>query len=366
MRERKVRILHEGQEYFLLDRGRDGHGRTIAFLRRLDDTKPPPDDAQRVLTDLGEYEWIASFSDGELRVEPAHAALAPALQSIVTRYLDESRHGRARDGATPYWTITVRGEPVFELSKALPHGLAVLIWSDEARAEAAAASRKGIETSDLVVERIHDLASFLIACRNDGFVGATLDERDPVFFCLDENEEPRHLRLAVDAGGKLTQRLLAADGSWDAWDGDEDITPEVDIESADEHMVVRIGEVPWLGFFENTPLFALARKGAPSALHVEEPAADDDQAPAFCPIFQDTELAEEFVREHGRRGLEPTPIPDLGALALEMSRRGATLRLHPDSHRARGATMWWSDGAVVLDSFSGLWKSAEHGAFEKT
>lgn len=366
MRERKVRILHEGQEYFLLDRGREGHGRTIAFLRRLDETKPPPDDAQRVLTDLGEYEWIASFSDGALHVEPAHAALAPTLQGIVTRYVDESRHGRAREGTTPYWYVSVRGEPVFELARALPHGLSVMVWSDEAKAEAAAVARKGIESSDLVVERIHDLGAFLVACRNDGFAGATLDEHDPVFFCLDENEEPRHLRLAVDAKGKLTQRLLSGDGSWDAWDGDEDLNPEVDVESADEHMVARLGEVPWLGYFENAPLYALARKGAPSAIHVEQPEADDAQGTAFCPIFQETELAEDYAREHGRRGLEPTRIDDLGALASEMSRRGATLFLHPDSHRARAATLWWSDGAIVLDSFSGLWKSAEHGAFEKT
>ncbi|MBK6940385.1 MAG: hypothetical protein IPH13_09310 [Planctomycetes bacterium] len=366
MRERKVRILHEGQEYFLLDRGREGHGRTIAFLRRLDDTKPPPDDAQRVLTDLGEYEWIASFNDGALHVEPAHVALAPTLQGIVTRYVDESRHGRARDGTTPYWYVAVRGEPVFELARALPHGLSVMVWSDEGKAEAAATARKGIESSDLSVERIHDLGAFLVACRNDGFAGATLDEHDPVFFCLDENEEPRHLRLAMDAKGKLTQRLLSGDGSWDAWDGDEDLNPEVDVESADEYMVARIGELPWLGYFENAPLYALARKGAPSAIHVEQPDADDSQATAFCPIFQETELAEDYAREHGRRGLEPTRIDDLGALASDMTRRGVTLFLHPDAHRARAATMWWSDGAVVLDSFSGLWKSAEHGGFEKT
>jgi len=367
LRNRKIRILHEGLEYFLVDRGRTRATRVLTLLRRVEDESTCADGALLVKTDVGPCQAVAHWTQGEVRLEKGHEKLAEAFEGVVTRYLEEFRVGRKRPGATPYWFLSSRRRPLFSLERSQPAGLAVLAYSSEAAAKAAAVKRHGIDAPDITIETVTDLVDFLEARAIEGFAGAMLDDRVPIYFCSDPAGAARFLKVDLDErSGRLDHGLLDEDGSWKVYDGEEEIFPDLDQDIVDEAMVERIGEVPFFGFREGLVLHQLEQKTEPGRpATIELPEDSDTNGVPLCAVFHDLDLLESFCAEHGFDHLRSAPIDDLTALATWCEREGRTLTLHPEGHRARTATLWKNDNRVLLDSFSGIWRTTDGVAFEK-
>lgn len=365
MRNRKVRVIHDGEEFYLVDQGRTRASRVITFLKPLKsaDAASACDNTARVRTDIGDCRPVANWTEGGLEVEKDCEGLRSAFAGIVERYLEEFRVGRSRQGARTYYFLSIDRLPLYALSSAHPTGLSVLVFSDEEGARAAARQRRSLDGRDIRIESTQNLHDFLCARATDGFAGATLDEKDPLFFCLDASGSPRCLRLTVDEeSGRLDHLLLTTDGEWQSYDGEEDLVPELDQDVVDRHMLDRLGPIPYLGFCEGAPLLRPVRSGSAGGL-VILPAAEEDHGPPVSPVFADEQLAREFLEEHDLGACELEPVVDLAALIGRADREGAVVQLHPGGHRARSGVLWMADGRVILDSFSGLWSSRDGRSF---
>ncbi len=362
MRPRKVRVLHDGKEFYLLDTGRNERSRVLTLIKKCD--RELADGAPVVVTDQGDYVAVARWRGGEIAVETGNEELREPFAKIVTRYLDEFRTGRARTGITPWYFLSVDRKALFGVSKAQPYGLAVEIYSDAKTAARAAATRQSIEGRTITVEETGDLSDFLEARAAEGFAGGILDDRDPIYFCADSAGNPKFLKLTLDPeSGEIEHFLLDDLGNWKLYEGQEEIVAEIEIDqdAFDEHMVDRLGSTPFLGYHEGIRFHRFVRKepGAdPNGLvlvHCEE----DGEGDLVCPIFHDLELAEAFREEHVQEPVDLVPIDDLAGFLDAAQREGRAVRVQPHGHRARGGVMWTKDGTIYLESFSGMWSSRD-------
>ena len=372
MRNRKIRILHEGNEYYLVDRGRTRASRVITFLKRLEgDAERAADGAVLVKTDVGDCVTIASWTQGELTIDRGRKDLKKALTEILERYLEEFRVGRKRRNAPStdptYYFLSVDKLPLYALSNAHPTGLSALVFTSEEQARKAAEQRRGIEARPIAIEPIGDLFDFLSARATEGFAGATVDEVDPIFFCLDEAGAPSFLRLSLDKqSGRLEHHLLDAEGTWSPYEGEEELTPEFDQDILDQQMTDRLGDIPFLGFVERMTFYRPVADDDPEHLVAVPLDPEDGDERVISPLFHDEEAAREFIGEHLTDDHELVETEDIPALCRLAERQGLVVQLHPGSHRARGGTFWMHGEELILDSFSGLWTSTDGADFGKS
>jgi len=362
---RKVRFLHDGLEFFLVDGGREAGSRILTLLRRCED--PPPEGAVLVTTDLGPCESVAVWRDGAIELESRFEELREPFEKLVTRYLSEFRTGRPRPGAEPYYFLTIDNAPLFELTMALPYGLSVLIYTEQKAAENAATLRSGTGGRAIVVEQTGDLADFLEARIAEGFAGAWLDERDPVFPCRDSAGHPRFLRVSLSGtDGEIEHHLLEDGGRFRTYEGQEDIETEIDIDvdRHDEFMRERLGDIPFLGYFEGIRFHRPASPAAPND-PVFVQCDEDCEGEVVAPIFHDLELGQAFLDEHGLQDHSLETIDDLSAFVADVERRGRVVRIQPGTHRARGGLSWSARGELYLDTFSGLWAARDGVGFAR-
>ena len=297
-------------------------------------------------------------------MEDGNENLTEAFQGIVERYLEEFRVGRKRTDTRTYHFLSVDRLPLYSLSNAHPTGLAVLVFRNERDAELAAERRQGIDAREIQVEHTQDLHDFLCARATDGFGGALLDERDPIYFCLDELGAPRYLRLAVDEeSGRLVHELLRADGEWESYDGEEEITPHLDQEIVDRHMVDRLGETPFFGYHDNIEFLRIEDPKNPGSIVSVRSEDEDGDGPAVSPLFHDAELADGWLDDHGLDHCTLASVDDLPAYVEQVANEGCVLQLQPGAHYARSGSIWSTHGRLILDSFSGLWSSIDGRSF---
>lgn len=363
MRSRRVRILHDGQEFYLLDTGHGARSRVLTLIRKHDDNEDTT--APRLATDLGVCVAIASWRQGEVAVEAGFESLRDPFAKICERYLEEFRIGKQRSRETEHFILTVDRQPLFTLAKPHPSGLAVLVFSDRSAAKKAAADRVGIESRPIELEECGDLADFLTARFAEGYAGAMLDDRDPIFFMQESNGQPRFLKIAPDPeSGDMEHYLLGEGSHWNLYEGAESITIDLDPDDQDTLMIERLGEIPFLGFYEGIRFLAPRVRSAPDGLVLVHCEDESDSAPV-CPIFHDHEHAEEFVAEHVLEPNDLVPIDDLMAFVTEVSAAGRAVRIEPGNHRARSAVLWKSGDSILLDSFSGMWRSRDGVVFTR-
>ena len=367
MRNRRIRILHEGHEYYLVDRGSASSSRVITILKRAEKEEAQGSEAVRVLTDLGDCLAIANWSAGEVHMEPGHEELGPAFQEIVERYLEEFRVGKRAENSRPYFFLSCDGLPLHAFAKAQPAGLSVLVFSSKDAAAAAASSREKQLGAPVKVETIGDLSDFLAARASEGLAGGMLDGLDPIYFCSNDQGEPGYLRVALnESNGSLDYSILGADGLFSAYEGEEELTPEIDQDLFDQYMVDRLGEIPFVGYDGSAGFQTLANARDPETPAAIEPSEEfGSEGRQFTPLFTLPELAREFMDEHGLDDHRVVPVADLKDLAGLAAEDGRMLLLQPGGHRAVSGTLWGNGGTVVLDSFSGFWHSRDGKRFSR-
>ncbi|MFH0944805.1 MAG: hypothetical protein V2A76_06375 [Planctomycetota bacterium] len=365
MRNRRIRILHEGHEFYLVDRGNASSSRAITILKRAEKEEAEGSSAARILTDLGDCLAIANWTEGEVRMEAGHEKLGPVFQEIVERYLEEFRVGKQTADTRQYFFLSCDGLPLHALAKAQPAGLSVLVFSSSEEAGAAAKSREEQTGTPVKTEAIGALRDFLAARATEGLAGGLLDGRDPIYFCSNEQGEPGYLRVVLnEAEGSLDYSILGADGLFGPYEGEEELTPELAQDLFDQYRVERLGEIPFLGYDGSACFHTLANVQDPEVPAAIELSEDLGSAGwPFTPLFPDPELAREFLVEHGLVDHLTVPVRDLRGLADIAAEDGRLLLLQPGGHRAVSGALWGKGGTVILDSFSGLWHSRDGKRF---
>ncbi|MEW6745748.1 MAG: hypothetical protein AB1486_23615 [Planctomycetota bacterium] len=369
-----TRVLHNGHEFLLVDERHRGSPRTITCMVRSSD---PTFDGIRgpgiLPTSLGNWTPIGVWENASCR--PLHGrahSWMSTVSQVVDLYLEERRRLRLRSRPKRYWHLAVDSQIVFCFTPAHLHGLAIPLFSSRNAARSAAgtgaprtaatpsprgpASVPGLGVGECSVELVDDLCEFLASVAKAGFAGALLDETHPIFFCVDPSGNAHFLKIGLLPDTEITESLLQPDGSWTPYEGDPELELFVDQDACDALMLEMLGDIPFYGYTRDLDLYALyPLKGSEPLILPSE----DERGFGTVPLFHEVTHAEEFMKYHDLDRHELRPVRDLVELLGFAAQRSSVVRLQPDAHRARGATLWLQDREIILDSFSGFWHSAD-------
>jgi hypothetical protein len=358
---RKTRILHGDDEYLFVEAPGDDAGPALLILARPDNLRAVPvGSAPTHQSEHGAWCPVARFDGETLLLAPdPPAGLADRLREMLPRYVEQQRQkiAAAKHSA---WYVLTDGHVLHALHPAQPAGLLLKLYREEAAARAALAAIGGEGT----VLSTGDLREFLELRAEEGFAGALLDEREIVFFFLDKESRIQFVKVrAVDGEGgeaKVESELLDDKSRWQPYEGDEELDTLFDPDQWDRLMKRTLGSIPFVGYGDGLVAWAFHRGEAP--VFVEDP--DGENGERILPLFHDVASAEAFrTREKlGKAAL--ARVDDLRALVDHATAAGAVARLQPGDHRARGGALWCDEEGILLDSFSGLWRSRDGKSFE--
>ena len=121
-----------------------------------------------------------------------------------------------------FYYIEKNGCVDFTLSASHPYGLAINVFSKKSLARDHFTE---LESShpDAKIKQTKNLKDFLIQAADDGYAGAILDSREPVYFCHDEAENMVIIKLCLNDDNEVKESLLTMNGQWVDYDGDRDI-----------------------------------------------------------------------------------------------------------------------------------------------
>lgn len=358
----KTRILHGEDEYLFVDAPGDDAGPSLLILARPGNARAVPEGrAPTHQSEHGAWCPIARFDGETLWLAPdPPAGLDARLREMLPRYIDQRRQ-RVAAAKNSVWFVEAGGRALHALHPAQPAGLLIRLFSEEAAARAALAGPGGEGT----VRATGELREFLELRAEEGFAGALLDERELVFFFLDGASRIQFVKVREvegETGGasNVESELLDDRGRWQPYEGDEELETLFDPDSWDRLMKRALGTIPFLGIGEGLTAWSFQKDDEP--LVVVDP--DGENGERILPLFHDVATAEAFrVREKlGRAKLER--VADLRAIVCRATEAGAVARLQPGDHRARGGALWCDEAGILLDSFSGLWRSRDGRTFE--
>jgi len=352
----RTRILDGDNEYLVADEpGPTGAPVLRLFTRAGNQDFTLPGGLPEFTTEQGNWLPLAVVEDDAIRL--ADGAIEGPLERLgllVRRYRHE-RAEQVRRSSPPYWYLLVRGRPHGVVHEVQPGGLLLLLFRQEEEAEAALRDL-GLEGS---VASAGALGEFLAIHAEEGYAGALLDHHEPVFWCQDPSGQLCFLKLSSVAGtDEFEGHLLGDRGQWRPFEGREDLEFVDDQDRWDELMARSLGAVPFLGYASGFPVYALLDGGQMVFL-------EEEDAARTLPLFHQREAAESFAAQHDVSGAEVVEIQDLRGLLRDAADHGAVARLHPEDHRARGGALWMDGREVVLDSFSGFWRSSDLRTFDR-
>lgn len=354
----RTRLLHQDREYLVIEEALRPLEPAVSILAREDDEFfVPGRTCEPVLTDKGRWYRIASWDGEALKTGFESSEQQDQLRAMLASYL-EQRTRRNESAPTAMFYLQVGGRPVFTLHLAQPGGLLISLYSRPEDADRAllryAEGGRAISTGTL--------PEFLRLRAEEGFAGAMIDDEQPVYWCVDQDNALHFLRLreARDQE-KLEGHLLDDSGKWQLYEGDEEIEFFEDQDQWDALMCELLGSVPYVGYDPGERYFTL-RQADDLALVEDEIG---DRTAQMVPVFLDTASAELFAEESELADAQIAVVEDLRALAREVAERGGFLRLHPAGHRSREGRIWMDADAIVLQSFSGFWRAEPGAPYER-
>jgi hypothetical protein len=358
---RKTRILHGDDEYLFVEAPGDDAGPSLLILARPDNPRAVPEgSAPTHQSEHGTWCPVARFDGEELLLAPdPPAGLAERLREMLPRYIEQQRQ-KIATAKHSCWYVLADGHVLHSLHPAQPAGLLLKLYREESAARAALTAQGGAGS----VLPTGELREFLELRAEEGFAGALLDEREIVFFFLDEQSRIQFVKVrAVEGEAKVESELLDERSRWQPYEGDEKLDTLFDPDQWDRLMKRTLGPIPFVGYGDGLVAFYFAgghRHDEP--LFVNDP--DGENGERILPLFHDVASAEAFrAREKlGKATLQR--VQDLRALVTHATDAGAVARLQPGDHRARGGALWTDEEGVLLDSFSGLWRSRDGRTFE--
>jgi len=361
---RTFRLLHDQEEFYLLDGESEEEGcRTVTVLVPCDKVPRSDKTPHRIIpTDKGDRvaaaRWIDDRVEALVEMEPERLAV---YKAVLKTYLEDCLAGDETTGAAYFYKKLGR-DYTYAISLSHPHGLAIEIYSSK---EFAAAEADAPTNGSPVAEtfQTNNLRELLTRAANEGYAGAILDDRDPVYFCVDEKEALHFLRLSQNSDEEIEETLLGARGDWSAPLERPDLEIVENQDACDRIMIRRLGEIPFYRGYDpegTMPLSFCTIEKANEPGHLmgfeieEESSSTTTQA--MAPIFFDQPSAFEFMDGRNPDDFVMVEVDDLGALLRNAARDDLTVFLEPGNHRSASGIFWLNGDEVILDSFSGFWK----------
>lgn len=360
---RKTRILHDDDEYLFVEAPGDPLGPSLQIFTRTENARAvAPGRTPTHQTEHGLWVQIARFDGVELGIAPESPdGLGERVKTMLPRYV-EARRARIAEAKHPCWWIVAEGRALHGLHPAQPSGALFKLWSSEERAREVV-RELGVEG---VVQSTGDLREFLELRAEEGYAGALLDDRDLVFFCLDEQSRLQCLQIAPraadDEEAGLATHLLGSDGRFALYEGDETLEPLADPDGWDRLLVRLYGLQPFLGYVPGWRCLVLKKDGAP----VTRPDLEGELKQPLVALFHDPAAADDYRSRHGLARATIERVTDLVALVRRAQEQGQLVRLQPEDHRLRGGPLWLdAHGALLLLGYCGIWRSSDGIAFER-
>jgi hypothetical protein len=366
---RAIRILHDDEEFYLVDGETEEDGRTITLLMQPEAVPPLPSGTPlpTVPTSLGPRIAVARWCAG--RVEPLldfSSDRIGVFKIILDKYLTDLLAGDKEKGVS-YFYHRKGTEIDFSVSHSHPHGLVINVFS-----------RKELALSfpDSEPMQTNNLVEFLTRAANEGYAGAILDDRDPIYFCMDEDEAIHFLRLSKghdEEIEEIEETLLNADGAWRPLPQKIEIDLYANTEACDRNMIRLLGDIPFLreGDEETDDgeggFYAIEERmnpGFPVRFETTE-FSTVSSAKGVAAVFHDRRSAARFMEDRQHEDYDIVNVRDIRGLLENAAEANLIVMLQPGGHRARGGIFWLNEGEIILDSFSGLWKLGEEKGFSR-
>jgi hypothetical protein len=371
---RTIRVLHDNEEFHLVDEESHDEGRTVTVLVPVDRAPPLTDECQPVVpTNRGPHVALARWKDGD--IEPLMKISDKRLgilEKVLDKYLTDLLRGDGEKSAAFFYNAA--GQDVeFAVSHSHPHGLVIQIYSQKVLAEGSALRNSRAERR-LETRKTNNICELLTRAANEGYAGAVLDDSDPVYFCVDEDDRIRFLKLSQNEEEEIEEYLLRDNGEWQHRSDSLDLELYVNQDACDRNMVRFLGEIPFLRDIPRGAgpdddegediFFTVEESGDPGRLM----RFDMEEA---SPSMPDTKIATLFAGRRpaldfmagSRQDFDIVAVTDLKEFVRNASREDLVVVLEPGSHRAMTAFLWASDDDVILDSFSGFWKMSDENTF---
>jgi len=348
MKQPGTLVRHDDREYLLVEGGFNAATRAVILLARPVDTEFPRNQEMTPLRwgTQGEWQPVARWTADELRIPDARHE---ARRELVSRIIDDYR-GKRRAPEPVAWASEKDGSFAGKLEVSLPMGFAAIIHASRERAAALAGEEH--------VVPVENLAMFFTHLVREGYSGAVWNADQPVFFCVDEQQDLQFLRIGKSkAGDKVNMEILDATDSWAAYDGEEAIEFIDNTEACDARLVAAVGKQPVVGWPTDGRLYSAGPEfGAPIIIT----SGEEQDAVPHGVLFTSETAATEFI-EDAEEDLTAFPVNDLEKFLTQTELEGCVVALNPGGHRASSGILWSDGERVVLDSFSGFWKLGAAG-----
>lgn len=349
MKQQGTLIVEQDEEFLVVEGGYSRDTRSLNLLARPGSLLFPRDAEESPVEwrDQGKWFAVARHAVGHTQLhDEADEAHRDEAEALVETYLQD--HAELDERA---WVpLDEQGHWLGRLEKVVPMGLVVSLHDEENDAhEAEGASR---------VVAITNVPLFLTQLAREGYAGALLEGREPIFFCLDENGELQFLRLRRGGVGKVQMDILRADGGWDDYEGIEEIEFLDNREACDARLVETFGKEPIFDWPEDDAFWSVG----PLPDEPGTVVAPEDELP-YLLAFTKKDDAESWI-EDTERDWMVMRVENLTRFLSE-AKGGSAALLNPGAHRVRSGVVWVDGQALILDSFSGFWrKDADDGEWQ--
>jgi|GEM_PF-2414114 len=371
---RTIRVIHGNEEFILIDTHDGVEGRTVTVLVAPDKIVPapgsPPSPEPRIITtDKGFRVPVARWNDNLIECLQGESKEREKIyQTVLHKYLEDHLQGHPDRGATFYY-LTADDHFLSILSPSHPHGLAISLYTEKEPAETA--QRQNVE-DELCIKFTNNLCELLTRAAHEGYAGAVLNDSEPVYFCLDDDESLHFLRLAEDEDDEVEETLLKPNGEWSPNVAEKKLDLYANEDACDRNMVRILGHIPY--YDEDA---ATRGVGEPRFYTVQDPADSDrverfemdnfeslSQSDDMMIVFQNQQSASEYIKHHAPGNFDIVPIDDLKQLIRRATDHNLVVVLEPGNHRAMSGVFWLNGNDVILDSFSGLWRMNVERGFD--
>lgn len=346
MKQPGTLVHHAGEDYLCVEGGFNAETRTISLLTTGDNQAFPhrTEDVPVTWRDQGDWYPVARWSaDDVLLPDPRHHEQRELAADVIEHYLSDA--GELPEAA---WAITDGTGFRGHLADIMPQGLAAEVFDDLERAEEAAGGEALVP--------VHDVTRFLTHLAREGYAGALWNAQQPIFFCLDENDELQFLRVADGGRSGMSMELLDPLVGWEPYEGAESVDFLDNGEACDARLAESVGPIPLLDWPDDRSVWSIGPSQADPGIVT---VADDGLAYAL--LFTDEQVAQEWLAEEIEDPWVAFPVHDLESFLAEPGTQGIGALLNPGAHRARRGVLWHDGERIVLDSFSGFWELADQG-----
>jgi len=367
---RSTRIIHKDREFLIQDSSVSSATRTITFLGRPEasELEAPADGAMAIKTNHGVWIPIAIWEKGSIRTLSSSASEDIAMfQKLLNKYLRDGNREMGDIKRHTYFYVEKDGLHKFNILSSHPNGLVIELYTKKSIVEKALGPIDA--SSPFKIRRTSNLKKLLTTAADEGYAGAILDNTDPVYFCLDHDENIVFLRLTMDEYDEVGEAVLDENGAWETYEGDLDIEFYLDQDVCDQNMVRNLGEIPFIGHDDMDQAWTIEstmEKGTPFVLPELDSPYSDIVGDKSIILFRSQQGAIDHILEKGLLRHEAVRVDNIEKFLKNANKNKQTVLFEPFNHRASNGTLWINGEDIIFDSFSGFWIMNKNWKFDKT